>query len=63
MTAPRAGQWPLAPSLRFAALALLLAAAALVVEGWVSTVMWLAAVVLLIVAAVKLAKHWTSRRT
>jgi hypothetical protein len=61
MTAPRAPQWPLAPSLRFAALALLFAGAALMVEGWGSILLWLGAVVFLVLAAVKLAKVWRRR--
>jgi hypothetical protein len=63
MTSPTPRQWPLAPSLRYAAAALFLAAAALVVEGWLSMVLWLAAVVLLVLAAIKLAKNWPARRT
>ena len=61
MTAPKSPQWPLTPALRLAALALLFAAAALVVEGWFSTVLWIGSVVLLVVAAVKLAKNWSTR--
>jgi hypothetical protein len=63
MTAPNARQWPLAPALRYAALALFFAGAALVVEGWLSLVLWLGAVVLVVLAAVKLAKNWTARRS
>jgi energy-coupling factor transporter transmembrane protein EcfT len=61
MTAPRTPQWPLTPALRLAALALLFAAAALVVKGWLSTAMWLIAVVLVVLAAVQLAKNWRRR--
>ena len=63
MTSPTPRQWPLAPALRYAALALFLAAAALVVEGWLSIILWLAAVVLLVMAAIKLAKNWPNRRS
>jgi hypothetical protein len=61
MTAPKA-QWPLTPALRLAALALLLAAAALVVEGVIATVLWLGSVVLFVLAAVQLVKNWSRRR-
>jgi hypothetical protein len=63
MTAPGTRQWPLAPALRYTALALLLAGAALVVQGWLSFVLWAAAVVLLVLAAIKLVKNWTTRRS
>jgi len=62
MTAPRAPQWPLTPPLRLAALALLFSGAALLVEGWLSTALWLGAVVFLVFAAIKLAKAWRGRR-
>jgi hypothetical protein len=61
MTAPRAPQWPLTPALRLAALALLFAGAALLVEGWVSTALWVGSLVLLVLAVVKLVKNWRSR--
>jgi hypothetical protein len=63
MTAPKARQWPLAPALRYGALALFLAAAALVVEGWFSIVLWLGAVVLFVLAVINLAKNWSRSRT
>ena len=63
MTSPTPRKWPLTPALRYAALALFLAAGALVVEGWLSLILWLAAVVLLVLAAIKLAKNWPARRT
>jgi len=63
MTSPTPRQWPLAPALRYAAAALFLAAAALVVEGWLSIILWLASLVLLVMAAIKLAKNWPTRRT
>ena len=62
MTAPRAPQWPLTPVLRLAALALLLASAALVVEGMFSTVLWGLAVVFLVLAVIKLAQNWKKLR-
>ena len=61
MTAPRAPQWPLAPALRLAALALLLGGAALLVEGTLSLVFWIGALVLVILAGVQLAKNWRKR--
>jgi fatty acid desaturase len=61
MTAPRAPQWPLTPALRLAALALLFAGAAVLVQGWFSTALWLGSVVLLVLAIVKFAKSWRSR--
>jgi hypothetical protein len=61
MTAPRAPQWSLTPALRLAALALLFAGAALLVQGWFSTALWLGSVVLLVLAIVKFAKNWKSR--
>jgi hypothetical protein len=42
-------------------LALLFAGAALLVEGWFSTALWLGSLVLLVLAVVKLAKNWRSR--
>jgi hypothetical protein len=47
--------------LRLAALALLFAGAALLVQGWFSTALWLGSVVLLVLAIVKFAKSWRSR--
>jgi hypothetical protein len=61
MTAPRAPQWPLAPALRLAALALLFAGAGFLVEGWASMLLWLGAIVFLVFAAINLAKAWRSR--
>ena len=59
MTGPRAPQWPLAPALRFGAFALLFAAGAMLTKGWwLSFMMWFIAVVLLVFAAIKLAKNW-----
>lgn len=63
MTAPKAPQWPLAPALRLAALALLFAGASYLVEGWFSTLLWLGAIVLLVFAAINLAKGWKGRRS
>ena len=62
MTAPRSPQWTLTPPLRLAAVALLLAGASFLVEGWLSTVLWLGAIVFLVMAAVKFAKVWRSGR-
>jgi hypothetical protein len=61
MTAPRVPQWPLTTPLRLAALALLFAGAAFLVEGWLSIIFWLAAIVFLVLAAIRLAKVWRSR--
>jgi hypothetical protein len=61
MTAPRAPQWPLAPALRLAALALLCAGAGFLVEGWLSVLLWLGAIVFLVFAAINLAKGWKGR--
>ena len=61
MTAPKAPQWPLTPPLRLAGLALLLAGATLLVEGWVSLLLWLGALVFFVLAVIKFAKVW--RRT
>jgi uncharacterized protein (DUF983 family) len=61
MTAPRAPQWPLAPALRLAALALLFAGVGYLVEGWVSMLLWLGAIVVLVFAAINLAKGWKRR--
>jgi hypothetical protein len=43
-------------------LALLFAGVGFLVEGWLSTVMWLGAVVFLVFAAINLAKGWKARR-
>jgi membrane protein implicated in regulation of membrane protease activity len=61
MTAPRAPQWQLTVPIRFAALALLCVGLAFLVQGWLSIVLWIAAVVFLVIAAVKLAKVWKNR--
>ena len=61
MTEPRAPQWPLAPALRLAALALLFVGGALMTNGWLSFFMWLIAVVLLVFAAIQMAKYWQRR--
>lgn len=61
MTAPKAPQWPLTPTLRLAALALLFAGAGFLIEGWGAVLLWLAAVVFLVLAAVKFSKVWRSR--
>jgi hypothetical protein len=61
MTAPRAPQWPLAPALRLAALALLFAGAGFLVEGWFATLLWLGAIVFMVFAAINLAKGWRRR--
>jgi hypothetical protein len=58
MTVQQAPQWHLTPPLRLAALALLLAGLAFVVEGWLSMILWIGAIVFLILAAVKFAKVW-----
>lgn len=62
MTAPGTPQWSLTPPLRLAAVALLLAGASFLVEGWLSAVLWLGAIVVLVLAAVKFAKVWKTRR-
>jgi hypothetical protein len=62
MTAPRAPQWPLTPALRLAALALLFVGGAIMTTGWLSFIMWFAAVVLLVFAAIQLARNWSRRR-
>ena len=61
MTAPRAPQWPLTPALRLAALALLFVAAAMMTAGWLSFIMWFGAVVLLVFAAIQVARNWRRR--
>jgi hypothetical protein len=61
MTAPGSPQWQLTPPLRFAAIALLCAGVGFLVEGWLSIVLWVAAIVFLILAAARLAKVWRSR--
>ena len=62
MTAPRTPQWPLAPALRLAALALLFVGGAILTAGWLSFVLWFIAVVLIVFAAIQLAKNWNARR-
>ena len=62
MTAPGSPQWRLAPVLRLVALALLFSVGALMTVGVLSLVLWAAAVVLVVVAAVKLGKNWGKRR-
>ena len=62
MTASRTPQWPLAPALRLAALALLFVGGAILTTGWLSFVLWFIAVVLTVFAAIQLAKNWNTRR-
>lgn len=62
MTAPRAPQWPLTPALRLAALALLFVGAATMTYGWLSFLLWFIAVVLVVFAAIQMAKNWSGRR-
>ncbi len=62
MTAPRTPQWPLTPALRLAALALLFVGGAIMTTGWLSFILWFAAVVLLVFAAIQLARNWSRRR-
>ena len=61
MTAPRSPQWQLTVPIRLAALALLCAGLGFLVQGWLVIVLWIAAVIFLVFAAVKLAKVWRSR--
>jgi hypothetical protein len=58
MTAPKVQQWPLLPPLRLAGLALLLAGATFLVEGWVALLLWLGALVFFVLAVIKFAKVW-----
>jgi hypothetical protein len=57
MTAPKA-QWPLLPPLRLAGVALLCAGLSLLIEGWGSVILLVAAAVFLVWAAAKFAKVW-----
>jgi hypothetical protein len=61
MTAPRAPQWRLLPPLRLAALALLCAGAGFLVQGWGAVLLWIAAVVFFVMAAIKFAGVWRGR--
>jgi hypothetical protein len=62
MTAPRVPRWPLTPALLLGGLALAFALGSQVAEGWLPGVLWLAAVVLLVLAAFQLAKNWPRQR-
>jgi hypothetical protein len=63
MTTPKPPQWPLAPALRLAALALLLVGGAMLTRGWwLSFLLWFVAVVVLVFAAITLAKNWGRSR-
>ena len=62
MTSPRPPQWPLTTALRLAALALLFVGLAIMTSGWLSFLMWFIAVVLVVFAAIQLAKNWNRRR-
>lgn len=61
MTEPRAPQWPLAPALRLAALALLFVAGAILTQGWLAFLMWFIAVVCVVFAGIQMAKNWRRR--
>jgi hypothetical protein len=61
MTAPRGPQWPLAPALRLTALAMILAVAAMMAAGILSIVLWVAAAVAVVLAAIKLRANWGRR--
>ena len=62
MTAPKPRQWPLAPTLRLTALALLFLVGHLFTRGWLSTALLVCAVVAVVMAAVKFAKSWRTLR-
>lgn len=62
MTATRVPRWPLTPALLLAALALILLLGSLVTKGWLPGVLWLGGMVLLVLAAIQLARNWPRRR-
>jgi hypothetical protein len=51
-------QWPLLPPIRLAGVALLCAGLSMLVEGWGSLILLVAAAVFLVWAAVKFARVW-----
>ena len=51
-------QWPLAPALRYVALAMILAVAALMTTGILSILLWVGAAVAVVFGAVKLKANW-----
>jgi len=62
MPVPTSSQWPLAPALRLAALAMILSVGALMTVGVISIVLWLGAAVSVVLAALKLRANWGKRR-
>jgi hypothetical protein len=61
MTAPKPPQWPLSPALRLTALALILLVGSLAIQGWISMVLLIGAVISVVLAAVKVKANWKKR--
>jgi hypothetical protein len=61
MTAPKTRRWPLAPTLRLTALALLFLVGSLFTQGWISMALLVCAVVSVVLAAVKFTASWKTR--
>jgi hypothetical protein len=61
MTAPKTRQWPLAPTLRLTALALLFLVGSLLTQGWIATALLVCAVVSVVLAAIKFKANWKTR--
>jgi hypothetical protein len=61
MTAPKPRPWPLSPALRLTALALILLVGSLAIQGWISLVLLIGAVVSVVLAAVKVKANWKTR--
>jgi hypothetical protein len=61
MTAPKPPQWPLSPALRLTALALILLVGSLAIQGWISMVLLIGAVISVVLAAVKVKANWKTR--
>jgi hypothetical protein len=61
MTAPKTRHWPLAPTLRLTALALLFLVGSVLTQGWISYALLVCAVVSVVLAAVKFMANWKAR--
>jgi hypothetical protein len=61
MTAPKPPQWPLSPALRLTALALILLVGSLAIQGWISMVLLIGAVISVVLAAIKVKANWKTR--
>jgi hypothetical protein len=61
MTSPPQRPWPFVPTLRLAALAMIVALVSLMVEGWIGTVLMILALLLAVWGVIGYVKAWRTR--